>query len=134
MTTFSQGYDNKHLTIRVHSRDDGKAELWIERFDGFKYDTYGVEGDDRNDDRFRTETLAYAALDELVRLRNEINQTIKTSIFDEELRQKRAEAIEKELEDRIKKADKARIYDMYAAADPDIAKLVDELNQMREEK
>ena len=82
MAVFKLGYDRKPLHIRVEARDGVRAtaELWVEQFDGVKYTEYGSEGEDRGDPKFRTETLAYVSIDELLQLRDEINETLKEMI------------------------------------------------------
>ena len=79
MATIKQGYDNKPLVIRVYPSDhnDGKAQIWTEMFDGVKASDYQIQGDDLNSDKFRTEVLHYAALSELIELRDELNSVIK---------------------------------------------------------
>ena len=56
---------------------------------------------------------------------------VKTSVFEDELREERQRELKKQLDKRIKEADKARLYDLYASYDPSIAVLVEELNALK---
>lgn len=61
------GYDSQPCRIFV-TADSGadRAEVWIEM------------DDDQNSDNLPTEKLHYATILELIRLRNEINESIRT--------------------------------------------------------
>lgn len=77
MATIKEGFDGKPLEIRVSARDDGGVEVWVEQFDGFKYSEHDDGSTPRDDPSYRTETLAYATLEEVIKLRNELNTAIK---------------------------------------------------------
>lgn len=102
--TIANGYDDKPTEIRVHARnEDGqrKAEVWLNQegvqhwllgvtsrpaVKGKKYKDFEVLQDEKGN-RFVNgqqitlaegqETLAYATLDELLMLRDEINSVIQ---------------------------------------------------------
>lgn len=82
MATFERGNNGKPLKITVNATGSGYSDagIWIEQFDAFKYDAYESEGDDSSDEKFRTNTVTYVNIDELIRLRDEINQALKEMI------------------------------------------------------
>lgn len=70
MSVIKQGYDGKPTHIKIYARESRNAEVWIEQ--------YGVI--DESNPRRPQETLAYASLDELLDLRDEINAVIQVLI------------------------------------------------------
>ena len=72
MSEIKAGFDNKTLSIRLYAEvGDKSAHLTIEQ--------KGLEtGAERVIQRY--ETLSYATVDELVALRDEINETIKVMV------------------------------------------------------
>ena len=56
-----KGYNDKKTTIRIYGREDREAEVWIEET--------GVANP--------KETLSFASLDELLSLKEEIDQAIR---------------------------------------------------------
>ncbi len=76
MAEIKEGYNGLPLTIRVNV-NDGRAEIWTDMFDEWKYSETAT-GQDKADPKFRTEVLHYADLTELVELRNELNEAIRT--------------------------------------------------------
>jgi len=67
MTTIKQGYNGQDLELRFSSRVGcTTAELWVE----FKYSS----------STFKSETLNYVSLEEMIKLRDEINKTIKEMV------------------------------------------------------
>ncbi len=76
MAEIKEGYNGLPLTIKVNV-NDGRAEIWTDMFDEWKYSETDT-GQDKSDPKFRTEVLHYASLTELVELRNELNKAIRT--------------------------------------------------------
>lgn len=58
------GFNDEETSIKIFGREDGKAELWIEQAS--------------QDGSERRETLAYITPDELLELKLEIDEAIKT--------------------------------------------------------
>jgi hypothetical protein len=76
-----QGYDQKPTHIRINTASTPRrAMVWFEQFDGEKWNNRPDNRKDKahkQDDVFRTETLAYATLEELLDLRDECNAVIQ---------------------------------------------------------
>jgi hypothetical protein len=72
------GYAGMPLEIRVTATEgDSHADIWTEMYDDTKRSEFEVPGDKKEDAKFRTEVLHYGTIEELIALRNEINQAIK---------------------------------------------------------
>ena len=78
MATIKEGYSHQPLEIKVYPRENGgMIEIWTEMFDDSKFYEREVEGDSRDDPKFRTEVLHYATLNEALQLRDELNDAIR---------------------------------------------------------
>lgn len=71
MATIKQGYGGKPTHIKVNAREERRAEVWIEQEGVPQAGLSGAE------DAPHSETLAYVSLDELLDLRDEINEAIQ---------------------------------------------------------
>ncbi len=76
----AKGYDGKPTHIKVNAFEDGRmAELWIDQKGLFhkQYSKSNVDGIEIAEAVGNIETLAYITLDELLNLREEVNQAIR---------------------------------------------------------
>lgn len=87
--TIRTGYDNKPTRIKIHARDNGitrQCEVWIEQEGVARYGKSMLGGAEHPSDNAyeriegHSETLAYATLDELLTLKDEIAEAIQVLV------------------------------------------------------
>lgn len=84
MTEIKAGYNDQATSIRIYGRRNGSAELWINQRglpDEIAIKNYKEESGDKIEipgllTRYK-ETLSYITINELIQLKNEIEEAIK---------------------------------------------------------